>query len=72
MENKMETTIDGLGLRDRIWGMWGSYYKKLKATFYLLFSVWGLGMKEILAIRSPQHQDPAAAAAKNKELDQLW
>ena len=26
MEKNMETTIQGLGFRDRIWGIWGSYY----------------------------------------------
>ena len=32
----METTIKGLGCRDRIWGIWGSYYSIPKAMFYLL------------------------------------
>ena len=35
MEKKMETTIMGF-IGYRIWGIWGSWYNRPKAIFYLL------------------------------------
>ena len=32
----METTIQGLGFRDRIWGIWGSYWNTPTAIVSLL------------------------------------